>query len=118
MTDINKDDLRDLRDDIIEQMRELFQGVYKRQDTTNGRVRDGEILSAQYGIKIKNLERELFAQRSGRRKADPVVIPKQVADRTISERDVRMIVLGSTGSAAILLFLWKVLPFALKAVTP
>lgn len=116
MNDLSKEDLRDLRDDIVGQMRELFEGVYKRQDTTNGRVRDGEIMSAQYGIRLKNLERELFTPRSGRRKVDPVVVPAQT--RYITERDVRVIVATIVASTTIIGTVWKVLPLVLKALTP
>lgn len=116
MSDINKDDLADLRDEIIREMTNLFQGVYKRQDTTNGRVRDGEILSAQYGVRLKNLERELFTPRSGRRRADPVVVPAPT--RYITDRDVRVIVATLVASSTAIGMVWKVLPLLLKALTP
>lgn len=107
---------RDLLQIITERMDRGFAEVIKRQDTTNGRVRDGELMSAQYGIRLKNLEREIFTPRSGRRKADPVVV--QAPTRYITERDVRVIVATIVASSAVIGTVWKVLPLILKALTP
>lgn len=104
---------RDLLQIITQRMDQGFSEVIKRQDTTNGRVRDGEMMSAEFGVRIKNLEREIFS-RGGRRKVDPVTRPAG----NISDRDIR-VALGTLGGAsALLAFFWKVLPLALKALTP
>lgn len=111
--EVDKNDLKDLRETIIEEMRAGFSGVYARQDQTNGRVRAGEIQSAEYNIRIKNLERECFPH-GGRRKVDPVTRP----GGKITDRDV-WIVFGTLGAAGSTIgFFWKLLPLMLKALTP
>lgn len=108
---VDRTDLRALRDEIIEEMRAGFSGVYTRQDATNGRVRAGEILSAEHSIRLKNLERECFPH-GGRRKVDPVDRP----GGRITDRDV-WIVLGTLGAASSLIgIVWKVIPFVVKAL--
>lgn len=113
-TDVTKDDLWDLRDTLTEQIREGFRGVHARQDTTNGRIQKAEVALAEYGVKVKNLEREVFPPSGGRRKVDPVARPKGY----VSERDVRVVLatLGTTGG--VIAFFWKLLPAILRAVTP
>lgn len=113
---VDKDDLRDLRDTILKEMREGFAGVHARQDITNGRVNAGEIQGERHDVKIRNLEAEVFHRRKTDRQA---VKPKPDGDdRSISQRDVRMVALGAGGLTAIVGFFWKALPFILKALTP
>lgn len=113
MSDVTKDDLWDLRDTLTEQIREGFKGVHARQDTTNGRIQKAEVALAEYGVKLKNLEREVFPT-GGRRKVDPIERPKGY----VSERDVRVAVVTLTSAGAVITFIWKLLPAILRAVTP
>lgn len=104
---------RDLLQIITDRMDQGFSEVIKRQDTTNGRVRDGEIMSAEYGIRLKNLERELF-RRGGRRKVDPVSRPSG----NISDRDIRVALGTLTAAGATIGFFWKLVPIIIRALQP
>lgn len=111
-TDVTKDDLRDLRDTLTEQIREGFRGVHARQDTTNGRIQKVELIAAEHGVRLKNVEREVFPS-SGRRD-EPDERPKGF----VTERDVR-VALATLGSAGgLVMFFWKLLPAILKVMTP
>lgn len=113
MSEINREDIRDLREEILKQIESGFLRVNTRLDIINGRVGKGEIESATHQAKLANLEREIFP-RGGRRKIDPVDRPKG----SISERDVR-IVLATIGiQTSVLLFFFKVLPYVMKAIQP
>jgi hypothetical protein len=117
---VGKDDLKEVRDEIIEEMRDGFRGVFQRQDTTNGRVREGEIRAATHDIRIKHLEQGFEKQRDpfDRRHHDSGVIPEVKAEPKISERDVKL-VLGTLGSAGtVLVFFKQILPWIVKALTP
>jgi hypothetical protein len=111
-TPVTKADLWDLRDSLGRTLKEGFTGVYSRQDATNGRVRQGEILSAEHSIRLKNLEREMFPE-GGRRKTDPDARPSLT---TVTERDVKLVIATLVSAFAVLGFFTKLLPFILKAL--
>ncbi|HEX7048582.1 MAG TPA: hypothetical protein VF188_00085 [Longimicrobiales bacterium] len=108
---VDKDDLRDTRDTILEEMRAGFAGIHQRQDVTNGRVNAGEIQGAMHGTKIRHLEAEIFNRRAGDRR-----VSSDPEQRGITRRDVQMVLAGASGLGAAVMFLWKVLPFLLKAL--
>jgi hypothetical protein len=108
---VDKNDLRDVRDTILEEMRAGFAGVHERQDVTNGRVNAGEIQGATHAAKISNLEAEVFRRRSGDRGAHPPAPDGEQAG--ITRRDVAMFSAGAAALSAAVVFLWKVLPFLL-----
>jgi hypothetical protein len=110
MSEVTKADLIDVRDQLTEAMEKGFQGVYDRQDKTNGRVDRLDKESTQHDERIRTLFR-LERRQSDRRVKDS-------GDARISERDVRIFVAGGGGVAAVFLFFWKVFPLFLKAVTP
>jgi hypothetical protein len=116
---VGKDDLKEVRDEIIEEMRDGFRGVFQRQDTTNGRVREGEIRAATHDIRIKHLEQGFEKQRDPfDRRHDSGIIAAVKSEPKISERDVKLVVgtLGSVGSVVI--FFKQVLPWIIKVLTP
>lgn len=113
---VDKGDLHDLRDTILREMREGFAGIYRRQDITNGRVNAGEVQGAEHGVKIHNLEAEVFRRRSSDRHLHRAK-PDEGDGRSISQRDVRMVAYGAGGLASVVGFFWKFLPFLLKALT-
>lgn len=67
--DVTKDDVRDLRDTLLDEMRTGFAGVHERQDKTNGRVNHAHESLAAIDVRVKNVEREVFARP--RRMASP-----------------------------------------------
>lgn len=110
---VDKADLRDMRDTILEEMRTGFAGVHQRQDLTNGRVNAGEVQGATHAAKIRNLEAEVFGRRSSDRHP-----PSDAEEKGITRRDAQMVAAGASGLGAAVMFLWKVLPFLLKALQP
>jgi hypothetical protein len=113
-TPVTKSDLWDLRDSLGRTLKEGFTGVYSRQDATNGRVRQGEIISAEHSIRLKNLERELFPE-GGRRKDDP---PGRPPDHTSYERDVKIVMATLAAAASAILFFWKLVPLMARSIAP
>lgn len=92
MSDVaTKDDVRDMREVVLEEMRLGFQGVYQRQDKTNGRLLAVEERSTETKTKVKGLEHEVF-ERPHRATASP-------RDRRhgITQRDLA-IVMGTIGA--------------------
>jgi len=87
-----KDDLRDMRDTILGEMRGGFTGMFTRQDKTNGRLTEAEIAQARLDGRIKALEDAGRQQRElGRRAYDP----EQVGERAaITRRDLIVFVSG------------------------
>lgn len=63
MSDVTRDELRDLRDDIVELMTRGFDGVNLRLDKLNGRVGTSEVAIASGNVRVTNLEREVFKRR-------------------------------------------------------
>lgn len=105
--------LNDVRDQLGKQIEAGFLRVNTRLDILNGRVGKGEIESAIHQAKLENLEREIFP-RGGRRKVDPIARPKG----NISERDVRVVLATIGIQTSALLFVFKVLPYIMKAIAP
>lgn len=63
---VTKDDLRDLRDTLTQQITEGFAGVHRRQDTTNGRISSAEVTLADHGARLKSVEHEVFPRHRRR----------------------------------------------------
>lgn len=99
MGDVTKEDLRDLRDTIVDQMRDGFSGVYERQDKTNGRLLKAEERGTEHDVKVKNLEREVFHRH--RRRADPMSTAA-AATTGVTQRDVRIAAVSLGSAFAIL----------------
>lgn len=66
MTDVTRDELRDLRDDLAERLSSGFHGVNTRLDTLNGRTAKSEAAIAAGDVRLRNLEREVFDRRRRR----------------------------------------------------
>lgn len=117
MSDVTRDDLRDLRDTIVDEMRAGFRGVHERQDVTNGRISKAEADLGRLDVRAKNLEREVFDRHRPDAPTPLPVEPSPAArDRRITERDVRMLLAGASAVVAIVTLLWKVLPFLHRAL--
>jgi len=115
--------LKELRDAVVKEMREGFSGVHIRQDTTNGRINKLELEQARQDERLKNTQREVFNRRRSDNQGESESNGEgdghsRGGDRRVSERDVRMVIAGGTGSVAVLMFFWKVFPIFLRAVTP
>lgn len=65
---MTREELRDLRDDLVERMTAGFSGVHQRLDQLNGRTGKSEALLAASDVRLTNLEREVFP--SSRRQRD------------------------------------------------
>ena len=121
--------VRDMRDQILREMAAGFKGVHARQDKTNGRI-DGlqeraarheerfVAIEREHGeqcerVEVLEREREAFFQH--RRASDPLppvaivsTSKEETGDnRRITQRDVRVLVLGAGGALA----LFKLLPW-------
>lgn len=70
---ITKDDLRDLRDVVVEEMRDGFSGVHTRQDVTNGRLNAAELELARQQVRLATLDKEVLEQQ--------VRIEKEISER-------------------------------------
>lgn len=95
MSEVTKDDLRDMRDTIVEEMRLGFEGVHKRQDTANGRLTKAEVADERHDVRLKNLEREIFhrAHRRGRQGAGTEGAEAAQEDRpALTRRELKLIV--------------------------
>ena len=60
MSDVTREELRDMREDLVERMTQGFQGVHSRLDVLNGRVGKSEVALGEAGVRMTNVERELF----------------------------------------------------------
>lgn len=76
MSDVTREELRELRLDLSDQMRLGFTGlraevagVNSRLDVLNGRTRTNEIAVSEQGAKVRNLEREVF-KTDGEKKSE------------------------------------------------
>jgi hypothetical protein len=116
-------------------MRSGFEGLSKRMDDTNeylrelnGRTRKNEDSLARHDERLKTLFRErrhheLFhtngrgeRERERERDRDDEEDEKETGSFTM--RDGKMLIAGIVGTVAVLTFLGKVLPLALKALQP
>lgn len=111
---VTKDDLRDVRDTIVEEMRAGFVGVYARQDKTNGRVSATEVVVGAHDVKLRNMEREVFRRR---RSADSATNPDGPR-RSIQQWDVLVFVAGVGATVAVLKALAWLGPLLVEAVNP
>ena len=118
MAGIEKDDLRDLRDTILEEMRAGFSGVHQRQDITNGRVGKAEVALAEHSVRLTNMEREVFPRR--RPPSSPT--SETTAERLpITRREVYLVLAAVAGTLSTIGVAYKALPvlaLLIKAVTP
>jgi hypothetical protein len=104
MGDVTRQDLRDLRDELVEQMSRGFSGVNARLDLQNGRVGKSEVAIGVNSTQLANLEREVFRRHHGR-SAEVVGADE---DRGITRRDVAMLAFGGGG----LIAAWKFIEWA------
>lgn len=106
MTDVTRDELRDLRADLVQRLSDVkddltqsmasgFGGVHGRLDVLNGRTAKGETAVAELRVKIANLDREVFHRRKP-------ATDGESEKRSITRRDVSMFVVG--GGAILGLF--------------
>lgn len=99
----DKDDLRDLRDQLMIELRNGFTGVHARQDITNGRLNGVEKTQSAHDAKIEGLQREVYRRQEIRRNGDPLPSDVETAPpavsggRIVSQRDVA-IVLSTVGA--------------------
>lgn len=75
MSDVTREELRDMREDLVERMTQGFTGVHSRLDLQNGRVGKSEVLIAEVGVKMANLEREVFRRHKPDGPADLASTP-------------------------------------------
>ncbi len=68
---VTQDDLRDVRDTILTEMRSGFAGMHARQDKTNGRVGASEIQIALLKSRVRAAFSALNRRRKVRRDGDP-----------------------------------------------
>lgn len=109
-----QDDLRDLRDYLTRQIRVGFSGVHARQDLTNGRVMKNEIALGEHGIRLINIERDLFTSpRKGARATDDVNDGER---QPLTRHELTIVLKTLGGAAAFVTFVWKVLPFLMRAI--
>jgi hypothetical protein len=125
---VTKDDLWDLRDTLsaqsardraalAEQFERGISGMHERLDTLNGRVGRGEVQGGEHGVRLVNLEREVFKrQRAG---SDSDATAERRDDSSpITRRDLKVAGYVLAAAAGTLGFLFKLLPWALKAIAP
>ncbi len=107
--DVTRDDLRDLRDAIVGEMRAGFEGTHERLNLVNGRVGKVEAATAAHEAKISTLNREVFHRRAS--DAAPPVDPAY-----ITKRDLYVAVGLLTALGALVTWVINVANFAEHAV--
>jgi hypothetical protein len=113
MGDVTRDELRDLRNDIVGRMTDGFSGVHTRLDTLNGRTSKGEVAIAAADVRMTNLEREVFRRRRvGSVDADDTGTPRVSASRAFGQREVQIFLAG--GGA--LIAAWKFVEWAVHVL--
>lgn len=110
---VTKEDLWDLRDTLSRQNKDGFDGVHERLDVLNGRVGKNEVTGGEHGVRLINLEREVFKRRRSDTDHDE---PKDDA-APLTRRDLAVALATLSAAGAIVTFLWKVLPAIAKALT-
>lgn len=123
MSDINRDDLRELRESIQEQLQIGFEGTQQRQDDTNAWLKrvNGRTGKAEEAI-AKLLERtdrqridfdEHVKLHEHRRSTDPAATTRPHArgdDARQWERDVKIVLATLTAVGALLGVVWLFVP--------
>ncbi len=104
MGEVTGEELRDMRDTVLETVREGFDRTHQRLDVLNGRVGKNEVDTGRHDIRLTVLERRHGVRRS----ADQA---------SITRRDVTVAVGGGAAIIAALKLLVWIAP-ALKALTP
>lgn len=109
MSEVTSIELRNVQTDLVDRLEEItaemrrgFDGVYQRQDKTNGRLMAAEgslanhrELLASTNAKVKNLEREVFDERrSGLERRETPAEPEGQG-RKITQRDVLVFIAGA-----------------------
>ncbi len=115
--EVTREDLAESRDLILDEMRRGFDGVYERQDKTNGRVLTLEVEQGRQDERIKNIGKEVF---NNRRASDRRHAPTAAGDseaRPITRRDVTIAILAVSGVVAFMKLLAWLGP-ALQQVRP
>jgi hypothetical protein len=115
MTDVTKADLWDVRDRLMELIEDGFKSTHARQDFTNGRINKCEAELGRHDERLKNIAHEVFRRRSTDTEQTSTV---RADEAPITRRDLRLAGYVLAGAASVLGFLFKVLPWALKAVQP
>jgi hypothetical protein len=115
MSVVTKEDLWDVRDTLSAEAMRGFGGVHERLDVLNGRVGRGEVQAGEHGVRLVNLEREVFKRR---RTDAGDVTPEDRDAAPITRRDLKVAGYVLTGAAGTIGFLVKVLPWMLKAIVP
>lgn len=120
--------LRDQRKDLIVDMDRANQPIEKRLDSIDDRLKELNGTVARHAIKHAQTEMQVEAVRlqvaeimderrqSTRRAADRAL--EEGENRKITRWDVRLVIAGATGGAALVVTLWKLLPAMLKALQP
>lgn len=114
------DDLRDVRDQILGEMRTGFDRTHARLDVLNGRVAKSETDIVENTVEIvKHTERikTLFTRLFERRTRERRDVEPETEKRPITRRDVVLVVGGGAGLLAVVKFLVLVGPL-LKALAP
>jgi hypothetical protein len=118
--EVTREELReivnDVRDTITEQMARGFGAVNARLDVLNGRVGKGEVQGGEHGVRLVNLEREIF--RTGRRRGSRADDDAPGERSSITRRDVGVFVAGIGAVVSVLVFLEKIAPLLRALVTP
>lgn len=114
---VDIDEVRDMRDQILRVLDDKFKGVYHRQDIANGRTNKLEEFAGETRGRLEAVERETEAFHLHRRATDPqpIVAPAPVAvksskdgnSRRITLWDVRLVGYGAVGAAGLI----KLLPW-------
>lgn len=106
---VDKEDLRELKQEI----REGFAGVHARQDKTNGRLGEVEVVQAFHKATMEGMQRDIQTQHrrhESRRTVDPP--PEDGPKSPVTQREVRL-VLSTLGASVGLL---KLLPWLFSLV--
>jgi hypothetical protein len=106
MADVTREELRDLREDLVERLNTGFGGVHQRLDVLNGRTGKTEVAAAEASLRLTNVEREIFHR--SRRHGGAGELRDE--DRPALTRREWSLVWGLLGTiAALLTALWQVL---------
>lgn len=111
-TGCTKEDLRDLRDQVLDEMRLGFGRTHERLDILNGRIGKNEVETGKHEIRLRNVEKAVFDRRHAE--------PRHLSDpeqRSVKRRDVTLIIAGGAGLLLTIKFLVWIGP-ALANLTP